>query len=47
MVYQGQHIVVQCDDNPVIDKLLSWEPSYAAARELGFGDFVPLGGSSC
>jgi len=39
LVYQGQHIGVKRQDNPVIDKLLSWEPSYRAMDELGFGDF--------
>ena len=43
LVYQGQHIVVHRDDNPLIDRLLCWEPAYAAARALGFGDFTPHG----
>ena len=43
LVYQGQHIVVHRDDNPLIDRLLCWEPAYAAARDLGFGDFAPHG----
>ena len=44
LVYQGQHIGVKREDNSVIDKLLSWEPSYRALDELGFGDFK-TGGS--
>lgn len=28
LVYQGQHIGVKHEDNSVIDKLLSWQPSY-------------------
>jgi ectoine hydroxylase-related dioxygenase (phytanoyl-CoA dioxygenase family) len=44
LVYQGQHIGVKGADNPVIDKLLSWEPSYQALEELGFGDFKTGGG---
>ena len=39
LVYQGQHIGVKREDNPVIEKLLSWEPSYQALSDLGFGDF--------
>ena len=44
-VYQGQHIGVKRDDNSVIEKLLSWAPSYAALKELGFGDFETNAGS--
>ena len=43
LVYQGQHIGVRGEDNPVIDKLLSWAPSYRALAELGFDDFQPAG----
>lgn len=43
MVYQGQHIGVKRADNPVIDRLLSWAPSYAALEALGFGDFETSG----
>ena len=43
-VYQGQHIDVKRDDNTVIRKLLSLEPSYDAMKDLGFGDFK-TGGS--
>lgn len=44
LVYQGQHIGVKREDNAVFDKLLSWEPSYQALEELGFGDFQAIGG---
>ena len=43
LVYQGQHIGMKREDNPVIDKLLSWEPSYRVLDELGFGDFQTSG----
>ena len=43
LVYQGQHIGVKREDNPLIDKLLSWAPSYQALDELGFGDFKTSG----
>ena len=43
-VYQGQHIGVKREENPVIEKLLTWEPSYRAMEELGFGDFESTGG---
>ena len=43
-VYQGQHIGVKRDENPVIRKLLEWEPSYRALDELGFEDFESTGG---
>ena len=44
LVYQGQHIGLRREDNAVIDKLLSWGPSYQALKELGFGDFETRGG---
>lgn len=44
LVYQGQHIGVKREENAVIHKLLSWQPSYRALEELGFGDFKTLGG---
>lgn len=44
LVYQGQHVNVKREDNAVIDKLLSWEPSYQALEELGFDDFKTSGG---
>ena len=44
LVYQGQHVNVKSEDNAVIDKLLSWEPSYRALEQLGFGDFKTGGG---
>ncbi len=43
LVYQGQHIGVKREDNPVIRKLLEWEPSYRVLEELGFGDFQTSG----
>ena len=43
LVYQGQHIVVKSEENPVIERLLGWEPSYRALEELGFGDFRTAG----
>ena len=43
LVDQGQHIGAKREDNAVIDKLLSWEPSYQALEALGFGDFKTSG----
>ena len=43
LVYQGQHIGVKREDNLVIDKLLSWAPSYRALTKLGFDDFQSAG----
>ena len=42
--YQGQHVNVRGEDNPIIQKLLEWEPSRRALEQLGFGDFQTGGG---
>ena len=42
--YQGQHVNVRGEDNPIIQKLLEWEPSRQALEQLGFGDFQTGGG---
>ena len=42
--YQGQHVNVRGEDNPIIQKLLEWEPSRRALEQLGFGDFQTSGG---
>ena len=44
LVYQGQHVTQKRDENPVIDKLLSWSPSCQALEDLGFNDFETNGG---
>lgn len=44
LIYQGQHISVKGEDNPHIGKLLTWDPSYRALDQLGFGDFKTGGG---
>ena len=41
--YQGQLIDVHAVDNAIIDKLLTWKPTYEALAALGFGDFNPEG----
>ena len=42
--YQGQHVGVRGEDNPIIQKLLDWQPSRQALEQLGFGDFQSIGG---
>jgi hypothetical protein len=42
--YQGQHVGVRGTDNAHIQKLLEWEPSRQALKQLGFGDFKSSGG---
>lgn len=44
LVYQGQHVNVKGEDNAIIQKLLTWEPSIQALGQLGFGDFQTRGG---
>lgn len=38
--YQGTHIGVRFDTNPVMERLANWPPARAAAEALGFGDFA-------
>ena len=42
--YQGQHVGVRGVDNPIIQKLLDWQPSRVALEQMGFGDFESTGG---
>ena len=42
--YQGQHVGVRGEDNPIIQKLLDWQSSRQALEQLGFGDFQSIGG---
>ena len=42
--YQGQHVGVHGAENPIIQKLLDWQPSRQALEQLGFGDFESTGG---
>ena len=42
--YQGQHVGVRGVDNPIIQKLLDWQPSREALEQMGFGDFESTGG---
>ena len=44
LVYQGQHVNVRGADNPYIEKLLKWQPSWDALEQIGFGDFMASGG---
>lgn len=41
--YQGQHVDVRGVDNPIIQRLLEWKPSYEALDQMGLSDFVSYG----
>jgi len=43
-VYQGQHVTMRGEDNPIIQRLLEWEPSRRALDQMGIGDFQTQGG---
>ncbi|MEM7028223.1 MAG: phytanoyl-CoA dioxygenase family protein [Chloroflexota bacterium] len=42
--YQGQHVNVHRSENEIINRLLDWDPTWQALRQLGFGDFKSTGG---
>ncbi len=39
--YQGSDLRVNASDEPVIDRLIHWQPAYVAIEALGLGDFKP------
>jgi hypothetical protein len=41
--YQGSDIHVRGADNPVIDKLVKWQPAFDALASMGLGDFTSHG----
>ena len=41
--YQGQHVVVEGKDNPVIQEMLDWAPARQSLKQMGFDDFASHG----
>ena len=41
--YQGSNLQVKGSDNPVIDRLVRWQPAWDALRAMGLGDFTSHG----
>lgn len=42
--YQGSDVHVSGKDNPVIQKLMDWQPTWDAVRAMGLNDFTSGGG---
>ena len=42
--YQGSDLHVRGQDEPVIEKLINWQPATDALKSLGLGDFTSHGG---
>ena len=42
--FQGTHLDVHYDDNPLYDRLVKWPPARQALDAMGMGDFQGAGG---